>query len=247
MATRAEAFGLKEVADVELYSIPTTGISIYFPTKEQRTTSGGDFYGRTYVVSESTSTAAPASSSFATPKFVFDSLKVSNIEVSSEEATATGGKGNAELISWSYGKEITFTMEDALFSMATFDLMFGANNTVDDPSASTLDGQTIIIDSETFPSNYFIVGNTYVRSNNDGKDEPFIFVIPKAKVNVGGTLTMEADGDPTTFEMSIKALKTDLYASAGTTDQSAKKALVVFHRVNDKSGSAKTHDSLNAS
>lgn len=189
---RVTPYGLKEVADVYLFPVGTT----------------------ITIVSESGSYGGYINAS-TDPNFIFDTLKVSNIEVSSEEASANGGKGNPELISWSYGKEITFTMEDAVFSLATLDLMFGASGTVDDNTTTTA-----TINTDTFPCNYHIIGSTYMRSQADGKDYPFLFEIPNAKIQVGGTLTMEADGDPTTFELTIRALKP--YSS---------KELVKFHRL----------------
>jgi hypothetical protein len=206
--TRTTPYGLKEVADVFLFPVGTS-ISL----------------SSTY---DSSLYAGFINAGTVDPNFIFDTLKVSNIEVASEDTSATGGKGNPELISWSYGKEITFTMTDALFSMATLDLMFGANATVDDDTT-----QTVTIDSDTFPSNYHIVGLTYMRSQADGKDYPFVFEIPNAKININGSLTMEADGDPTTFEMTIKALK-----AAGS------KELVKFHRI-DATVSATSHESNN--
>lgn len=191
MATRVTPYGLKEVAD--LY---------FFPAMSST--------GDTIAVSLDTGTGkmsvtyTNASSSVVEPKFIFDTLKVSNIEISAEEANATGGKGNAELISWSYGKEITLTIEDAVFNLSTIDLLFGSTTgTADDNT----DEQTIKITPETFPGYYTMVGTTFIRNKDTGADEGFYFVIGKGKVNLGGTLTMEADGDPSTFEMSIKALK----------------------------------------
>jgi hypothetical protein len=46
-----------------------------------------------------------------------------------------------------------------------------------------------------------------MRSQKDGKDEPFQFVIEKAKVQSNVTLTLEAEGDPTTFEMTLQVLR----------------------------------------
>lgn len=59
------------------------------------------------------------------PVLYLDTLKVSTIEQTAEEAEATGGKGNAPLIIWDYGKEITVTLEDALFSAKSMAIMFG--------------------------------------------------------------------------------------------------------------------------
>ena len=63
------------------------------------------------------------------PVLYLDTLKVSTIEQTAEEAEARGGKGNAALIAWDYGKEINVTLEDALFSAKSMAIMFG-NGTV---------------------------------------------------------------------------------------------------------------------
>lgn len=52
-------------------------------------------------------------------------LKVSTIETTAENADATGGWGNAKLITWDYGKEITITLEDALMSLESLRFMMG--------------------------------------------------------------------------------------------------------------------------
>lgn len=62
-------------------------------------------------------------------------LKVSTIEQTASTADATGGKGNAKLVSWDYGKDISVTLEDALFSPKSMSLMYGgAKSTVDTTS-----------------------------------------------------------------------------------------------------------------
>jgi len=53
------------------------------------------------------------------PIMYFDTLKVSTVEQSAEQTSARGGLGNPELIMWDYGKEITVTLEDALFTPAS--------------------------------------------------------------------------------------------------------------------------------
>ena len=59
------------------------------------------------------------------PVLYLDTLKVSTIEQTAESSDARGGKGNAALISWDYGKEINVTLEDALFSAKSMAIMFG--------------------------------------------------------------------------------------------------------------------------
>lgn len=55
----------------------------------------------------------------------FDTLKVSTVEQSAEQTSARGGVGNPELITWDYGKEISVSLEDALFTPASQSLMWG--------------------------------------------------------------------------------------------------------------------------
>ena len=71
----------------------------------------------------------------------------------------------------------------------------------------TVSGQKIVISSDKFPETYYVTGDTYARSEATGKDEFFQFIIPKAKMQSEVTLTMEAEGDPSTFNMNLKVLR----------------------------------------
>lgn len=175
MATFDKKFGIKEVADVGFYTVGTVKVD----------TNG-----------QITATAAPV--------LTLDTLKVSNIEFTAEQAEARGGKGNAPLIIWDYGREATVTIEDALLSMDTLQAMFGdvTNDTV------------VVINANKFPGTYTVVGQTYAR-DTDGKDHLFTFVIYKAKVQSEVTLTMEAEGDPTVFNMSLRVLRSEANEATG--------------------------------
>ena len=67
----------------------------------------------------------------------------------------------------------------------------------------------ITISPNTFPGTYRIVGDTFIRSQKTGADEAFQFIINKAKVQSNVTLTLEAEGDPSTFEMTLTVLRDD--------------------------------------
>ena len=223
----------------------------------------------------------------AYPVLYCDTLKVSTIEQTADEATANGGKGNVALISWDYNKDINVTIEDALFSAKSMAILFG-NGNADEfteglimktetfkakaaPSSSTAttlaekaeeqgwnpnfvlpdgretpklnpkfyapnekataladvtaltsftegetyfcsfdvyaNGAAIRIGASTFPGTYYVVGDTFARSQADGKDEFFQFIISKAKVTSENTITMEADGDPSVFNMNLHVLR----------------------------------------
>ncbi len=66
--------------------------------------------------------------------------------------------------------------------------------------------QTYNITSNSFPTEYTIVGDTVVR-NLAGVDELFQVVIERAKVQPGFTLSFQAEGDPSVFDMNIKVLR----------------------------------------
>ena len=226
MANILDRYGIKEVADVTFYDVNDDG-------------------------------------SRGAPVLYLDTLKVSTIEQTAEEAEARGGKGNPPLIIWDYGKEITVTLEDALFSVKSMAIMFG-DGTADDlttitktqtfkgrttaptqydipggkpvtitsstiydatgsvvPSGSSLQadatyfqtfdltvtGSSIEISAQTFPGTYYVTGDTYARSETTGKDEFFQFIIPKAKVQSENTLTLEAEGDPSVFNMNLRVMR----------------------------------------
>lgn len=220
------------------------------------------------------------------PVLYLDTLKVSTIEQTAETTDARGGKGNAKLITWDYNKEITVTLEDALFSAKSLAIMFG-NGTVGSVTSSTSDnknyimkteaftptasvsvsaaatagwqsqytapdgkkynkinaefylasegatsrgnmssvaqlssgteyfctydlainGSVIDISANSFPGTYYVTGDTFARSNNSGQDKFFQFIIPKAKVTSENTITLEAEGDPSVFNMNLTVLK----------------------------------------
>ena len=208
------------------------------------------------------------------PVLYLDTLKVSTIEETAEQTEARGGKGNPPLIIWDYDKEITVTLEDALFSMKSMSVMhsqnvnvqtstnvaipkagkfvamasgseglpaaiaslsslaiYEANPAHDDESGvavpiassslakgetylykyteTAASADTIEISSENFPGTYSITGDTYARSQRTGKDEFFQFEIPQAKVNPEQTITMQAEGDPSTFSMTVRVMRPD--------------------------------------
>ena len=236
------------------------------------------------------------------PVLYLDTLKVSTIEQTAETSEARGGKGNPKLVSWDYGKEITVSLEDALFSAKSMSLMFGDGETPNEVTGAvtrttvmrategvdffvadmagenggavrkniwlgavpqgqegesfdnvkaklgtvkiydeksneigvitksedwtaketTYVGQkvfvtytlnaksrTINISGDSFPGTYYITGDTYARSDVTGEDQFFQFIIPKAKVTSENTITLEAEGDPSVFNMSLTVLRPD--------------------------------------
>lgn len=212
------------------------------------------------------------------PVLFLDTLKVSTLEQTADNTAATGGRGNSQLIIWDFGKEITLTLQDALYSPASMSAMLGsggvnflkgvkdthkidrtekciaersfivpAGNSIGVPSEgdntpqavyidlATMDpyqdgtpiaegevylkwtrsvaygdnslGNTIEISADKFPGTYKVVGDTYVRSKDTGEDQHFQFVIPQAKLGSEVSITLEADGEPTVFDMTLSVLR----------------------------------------
>ena len=102
----------------------------------------------------------------------------------------------------------TSTIAKTDFDFMTFDIL-DTTKTVDGDSAMTT-GLEIRIDASTFGGTYYITGDTFARNYKSGKDEFLQFIIPKGKVSSEDlSLTMEADGDPATFSMNVKVLRTE--------------------------------------
>ena len=70
-----------------------------------------------------------------------------------------------------------------------------------------VDGAIIEVSANSFPGTYYVTGDTFARSEASGKDEFFQFIIPKAKVQSENTITLEAEGDPSVFNMNLKVLR----------------------------------------
>ena len=68
-------------------------------------------------------------------------------------------------------------------------------------------GHQIVVDATHFPGTYRLVGETYSRSRKTGKDERFQFEIPLCKMGSENNFTLQAEGDPTTFTMTLKVLR----------------------------------------
>ena len=93
------------------------------------------------------------------------------------------------------------------FDFVTFDLLDCVDKATGG-SGVVKDGITIDITAEFNANTYYITGDTYARNYQNGQDEFLQFIIPKGKVSAEDvSLTMEADGDPAEFTMTVQCLK----------------------------------------
>ena len=72
---------------------------------------------------------------------------------------------------------------------------------------SAVEATELVISPDKYPGTYRVVGDALIRSEKTGKDEAFQFVINKAKMLSEVTLTMQAEGDPSTFNMTLNVLR----------------------------------------
>lgn len=232
-----EQFGLKEVANVTFYNIETglpelfldsLKVSTIEQTAENVDARGG--WGNPALVSwdynkEVNVTLEDALFSSASLKVMMGakSVEAKNgevAEVSYNELVKVDNAGKGKL---SYapkaGKKVYFLNEETneyeVITVSGQDFTVSVKDTtirvfyVIEVDGSNGDAVTITIDAGTFGGTYRLVGDTVVRSRETGKDEPFQFVMEKVKVNSEVTFTMEAEGDPSVFDMSLRVLRAD--------------------------------------
>lgn len=65
----------------------------------------------------------------------------------------------------------------------------------------------------------YVMGDTFARSEITGEDEYFQFILPKAKVTSENTITMEAEGDPSVFNLNLEVLRANLTDKEGNSEK----------------------------
>lgn len=210
MADLFRQYGIKEVADVTIYKIDKDGketpflfldtlkVSTLEQTAEQVDARGGKGnpklitwdYGKEINVTLEDALYSPTSMALmwggkdgefkATTKEVEKALRV--------DASVSVGNTVAD------GNGKTWTVKS----------LIGAGIAL--CTASTT-AQVLTIEADDFPGTYKIVGDTYARDRDTGEDQYFQFVIPRAKMSAEQTLTLEAEGDPTTFNLNLTVLR----------------------------------------
>ena len=115
----------------------------------------------------------------------------------------------AATVDWTTGKS---TGGKQAVEFITFDLLDCTSSATSRTANNGVinGGVTIDIGAEFNSNTYYITGDTYARNVASGKDEFLQFIIPKGKVSAEDvSLTMEADGDPATFSMTVQCLKSE--------------------------------------
>ena len=156
-----------------------------------------DITGEVYDFPESMSTSTSRNTITLKHEFKDNSIYIYEIDSNGRWTSGQQLRGwvkgtSTNVISWSTGGTRINTQSVAVFYKTPI---------------TTDSAQLIKINSDTFPGTYRVVGDTYARNRSTGKDEFFQFIIHRAKVSPENTITLSADGDPSTFNMSLKVLR----------------------------------------
>lgn len=68
----------------------------------------------------------------------------------------------------------------------------------------TISGNRIVVKADEWPGMYMMVGETWLRDRDSGKDKRLQIKIPLCKVRSDHTLTLQSDGEPTVFNLSLE-------------------------------------------
>ena len=77
----------------------------------------------------------------------------------------------------------------------------------DKQNNKSLKSQKITITAGQFPGMYMIVGETYIRSRETGEDERMQIKFPLCKIKSNQNITLEAEGEPTVFNMEVEVAR----------------------------------------
>lgn len=75
------------------------------------------------------------------------------------------------------------------------------------PKGKQLKSKRIEVTAGQFPGMYMIVGETYIRERDTGKDERMQIKFPLCKIKSDQNLTLEAEGEPTVFNLDIEVAR----------------------------------------
>lgn len=72
------------------------------------------------------------------------------------------------------------------------------------PKGKQIKGNKITIKADQWPGMYMMIGETYIRDRETGEDQRMQIKFPLCKVKSDQTITLEAEGDPTTFNLDLE-------------------------------------------
>ena len=122
---------------------------------------------------------------------VIETLKIANITQEGPTKTVTGGQYANPLIK--YGKTATMEMQDALGRATTLERFFGCEYDQTNGVVSVTD---------KFPGAFAMEGETFFIDQKSGEKIPVYIFIPQFTPDAILTLTQDAEGDATVFDLN---------------------------------------------
>ena len=226
-----EQYGIKEVADVQFEDISTGQVVLYLDTlkvstiettAEQTEAKGGkgnppliiwDF-GKEINVALQDALFTQASLALMNDATVQSSVAVDVRKVEELTAATTTNltktpSSSVRYINLTKGERGIINSTGSAIALASMSAAAGDKiKFFYDVSATAGNNYTVTINANSFPGTYKVIGDTFVR-NRDGDDIGYQFVIARAKIASESTITMEAEGDPSVFDMNLRVLRAD--------------------------------------
>lgn len=112
------------------------------------------------------------------------------------------------------GAEEDITVTDSNVTISNITATAGTQYVVYYQFKSDSNAEKISFKAKNFPKYCRIVGDTLIKNEATGVNEPFQMVAHKAKPQANFTLAMASEGDPTTLELTF-----DLFASSENDDE----------------------------
>ena len=202
-------FGVVTVMDVKLYKL-TNGSYL----GNDAALIPGDF-----TLKEITKTV---DGSTTKEPYVLDTLKIANFTQEGPTKTITGGQYANPLIK--YGKTMTCEMQDALGRAETLVEFFGCDYV---QSADGTPGRLSVGDK--FPGAFCLEGKTFFIDQQSGEKKYVYILIPQFLPDAILTLTQDAEGDATVFDLNGTVAVTDI---ADTKEGTARS---IFYEIREES------------
>ena len=135
---------------------------------------------------------------------ILDTLKIANFTQEGPTKTITGGQYANPLIK--YGKTMTCEMQDALGRASTLKRFFGCDYEENTGRLSV---------NDVFPGAFAIEGETFFINQKTGAKETVYILIPQFTPDAILTLTQDAEGDATVFDLNGTVSMTEIADADG--------------------------------
>ena len=128
---------------------------------------------------------------------------VDSVAIANTACTPCCKKSNLSRAIWAYINPKTMTPYDDDYWFHQGEPYYKKSLTLS-TKQNPLKAQKIFVEQGVFPGMYKIVGETYIRSRDTGEDQRVQISLPLCKIKSDQTLTLQADGDPTTFNLDVE-------------------------------------------